>query len=255
MNFETISMNIKGGTANLTLNRPQKHNALNGQMLLEIRDAAEMLAQDRSLHSIVLSANGPSFCAGGDLTWMQEQQDATPEKRASEAQKLVDALSALNDLPQILIGDVRGNVFGGGIGLLSVCDIVVAKSDIRMALTETRLGLIPATIGPFILRALGTRFARQVFATTLPISETLALRSGLISEFCNQDDIDAKIEEKINTISKTAPHAVGLAKEYLKDLSDLSFDDQKRLSVKRLSQCWENAETQKIIGDFLKDRK
>ena len=156
------------GVATLTLNRPEKHNAMSGQMLQELQDAARALAADRSVRVVVLTGAGKSFCAGGDLAWMQAQMDADAETRAREARVLAEMLNLLNTLPQPLIGRLQGNAFGGGVGMASVCDVAIGVDSLKMGLTETRLGLIPATIGPYVIarmvrRARGASLCRRGF--------------------------------------------------------------------------------------------
>ena len=147
--FETIRVDVDArGVATLMLNRPEKHNAMSGQMLAELKQVAEQLGADHAVRVVVLSGAGTSFCAGGDLGWMREQMAADIETRGREAAKLAYALQALNTMPKPLIGALQGNAFGGGVGLASVCDVAIGADHIKMGLTETRLGLIPATIGP-----------------------------------------------------------------------------------------------------------
>ncbi|NOX74710.1 MAG: enoyl-CoA hydratase, partial [Alphaproteobacteria bacterium] len=162
--FETLKLETDTrGVATLWLARPDKHNAMSGAMLRELDRAADQLAGDDSVRVVVLAAEGKSFCAGGDLRWMQAQMNATPDERRAEARVLAMALFKLNTLPKPLIGRVQGNAFGGGIGLMSVCDVVIGVEDARFGLTETRLGLIPATISPYVLARMGEARARRVF--------------------------------------------------------------------------------------------
>ena len=146
-NTLTLSRDDRG-VATLMLNRPEKHNAMSGEMLQELKAAAAALAADRSVRVVVLTGAGKSFCAGGDLGWMQAQMTADAETRAREARVLAEMLMAINTLPQPVIGAIQGNAFGGGVGMASVCDVAIDADHIKMGLTETRLGLIPATIGP-----------------------------------------------------------------------------------------------------------
>ena len=164
--FQTIRIDVDDDRiASLTLARPDQHNAFNRQMIDELTAAAAELAGDDTLRAVVLSAEGKSFCAGGDLRWMQAQALADRHGKMAEARALAHMLLALNDLPMPLIARVQGNAFGGGIGLMAVSDIVIADAAAGFALTETRLGLIPATIGPFVMRRLGQAGTRQTFIT------------------------------------------------------------------------------------------
>ena len=160
--YETIRLETDArGVARLVLNRPDKHNALNAVMIGELTDAAMQLGHDSDVRAVVLSANGKSFCAGGDLGWMQEQFDADGDERIKEATRVATMLQHLDKLPKLVIAIIEGPAFGGGVGLAAVCDIVLAVPEAKFALTETRLGLIPATIAPFLIRRIGLTQARR----------------------------------------------------------------------------------------------
>ncbi|MEX0305409.1 MAG: enoyl-CoA hydratase-related protein, partial [Leisingera sp.] len=162
--FETITLETDArGVCTLTLNRPDKHNAMSGQMLQELTQAAAQLAGDGSVRVVVLTAAGKSFCAGGDLNWMRQQMGADAETRAREARVLAEMLMSLNTLPKPVIGALQGNAFGGGVGMASVCDVAIGADHLKMGLTETKLGLIPATIGPYVIARMGEAKARRVF--------------------------------------------------------------------------------------------
>ncbi len=146
-NFTTISLTTDSrGIASLTLNRGEKHNAMSAKMIAELTEAAALINQDQAIRVVVLTGAGKSFCAGGDLNWMREQFDADRATRIAEAKKLAMMLFALNTLEKPLIGKVNGNAFGGGVGMMAVCDMVIAADHAKFGLTETKLGLIPATI-------------------------------------------------------------------------------------------------------------
>ena len=154
--YETIQIDIDAaGVATLTLSRPDKHNALSGEMIAEIHAAATAFDGDDRVRVVVLRGAGRSFCAGGDLAWMKAQINATPEDRAAAAKKLAAMLGAVNSLSKPVIAAVQGAAFGGGVGLACVSDKVIASEAATFGLTETKLGLIPATIGPYVLARMG----------------------------------------------------------------------------------------------------
>ncbi len=161
MSYETILISHDSrGVATLTLNRPDKHNALNAQMIAELTAAASELAADAAIRAVILTGAGKSFCAGGDLAWMRAQTTATRAGRIAEATKLAGMLKALNELPKPLIGRVQGQAFGGGMGMMSVCDVTIAVTGPRFGFTEVRLGLIPATISPYVVACMGLAHVR-----------------------------------------------------------------------------------------------
>ena len=151
------------GVATIWMTRVEKHNAMSALMMDELTQAAKDLGSDDSVRVVVLAAEGKSFCAGGDLGWMKAQFDASPEIKEQEARRLANMLWTLNFLPKPLIGRLQGNAFGGGVGMAAVCDVAIGVEGLKMGLTETKLGLIPATIGPYVLARMGEAMARRVF--------------------------------------------------------------------------------------------
>jgi methylglutaconyl-CoA hydratase len=254
MPYSTINVVTDArGIATLTLARPEKHNAMNHEMMVEITDAAKVLGADETVRVVVLAALGKSFCAGGDLNWMRAQAEQDRSGKIAEARVLANMLATLNALPKPLIGRVEGNAYGGGIGMMAVCDIVVAVDCLRFALTETKLGLIPATIGPFVLRRMSETYARQVFFTAKSFGTELALRAGLVSSVCAVDEMDAVIEAEIKPILQTAPGAVAEAKALLQQMQGRDVEHDIELTVNALADRWETKEAQLRIAAFLKD--
>lgn len=254
MVYNTIEMSTDTrGIATLTLARPDKHNALNAEMMAEITDVTKTLAGDDSIRAVILAAKGKSFCAGADLNWMRAQMDQNRAGKIAEARVLAEMLAGLNSLPKPLIGRVEGNAFGGGIGLMAVCDIVIAVEGLRFALTETKLGLIPATIGPFVLRRLSETYARQVFFIAKPFDTDLALRAGLVSSTCTPEAMDAAIEAEVKPILQTAPGAVAHAKQLLQQMQGHTLENDIELTVNALADRWETSEAQQRIAAFFKD--
>lgn len=238
------------GIATVTLNRPDKHHAMDAAMIGELTQAASSLGADPAVRAVVLASTGPSFCAGGDLEWMRAQQAADRAGKIAEAGRLSAMLAALNALPKPLVARVQGNAFGGGIGLIAVADIAIAADGVRLALTETRLGLIPATIGPFVVARMGQGFARQVFFSGAAISSDLALRSGLLTETCPAAELDARVRHHTDAILKTAPGAVAAAKALCLRLGADQATDTAT-SIAALADCWESDEAQARIRAFL----
>lgn len=238
------------GVATLSLARPEKHNALNEKMMREITDACDVINKDAAVRVVILSAEGKSFCAGGDLKWMQSQMNADRKGKMEQAKVLADMLLELDMLQKPLIGKVEGNAFGGGIGMMAVCDIVIAKPGLKFALTETKLGLIPATIGPFVLRSMVEAYSRQVFFTAETFSSNFALSSGLVSQICEDAQIESAIEVHIEAILKTQPPAVTAAKQLLQQLRPGNLAEEVELSITALVDIWETDEAKTQIEKF-----
>lgn len=255
MTYETIQLNLdERGVATITLNRPEKHNAMDATMIRELTDVAINLGSDKSVRVVVLAAVGKSFCAGGDLGWMHDQFNKDREGKMAETGKLAEMLQTLNVMPKPLIGRIQGPAYGGGLGLISVCDIAIAVNTAKFALTETRLGLIPATIGPFVIRKMGEGYARQVFYTSKTFDADFALRSGLVSAVASEDEIDGLIEAEVAPALKTMPEAVAAAKALCLELGHLPHDLQMRHTAEALADRWESEEALECISNFLSKR-
>jgi methylglutaconyl-CoA hydratase len=251
MNFTTIRLTIDArGVAYLILARPDKHNAMNAEMIAELTEAAGQLAEDPAVRVVVLSGEGKSFCAGGDLGWMRAQADKDRAGKMAEAGALAGMLGALNALPKPLIGKVHGAAYGGGIGMVAVCDIVIAEEKTRFALTETRLGLIPATIGPFVLSRMGEAFARQVFFNAKPFDAAFLIRAGLVAQACPAEALEAAVEAEIAACLQCAPGAVAAAKALCRRLAGPDPRNAAMLTANALADCWETDETREGIAAF-----
>lgn len=254
--FETIRIETDDrGVATLWLARADKHNALSQQMMEDLTDAARQLGDDQAVRVVVLAAEGASFCAGGDLAWMKQQMSVDAETRREGARVLAGMLSALNILPKPLIGRVHGNAFGGGIGMMSVCDIAIAASDAKFGLTEVRLGLIPATIGPYVLARMGEARARRVFFSARIFGACEAVDLGLAAQSVSPGDLDAAIEAEIRPFLQAAPQAVAAAKAQCRALGPRIDDRVIEDSIDRLVAVWEGDEAPEGISAFFEKRK
>ncbi len=254
--FETISLTADArGVATLKLNRPEKHNALSAQMIAELTQAAGQLATDESVRVVVLAASGKSFCAGGDLGWMQAQMAADPETRFVEARKLAEMLNALNTLPKPLIGALQGNAFGGGVGMAAVCDVAIGVDSLKMGLTETRLGLIPATIGPYVIARMGEARSRRVFMSARLFDAAEAVELGLLARAVPADALAEAVEAEVRPYLSCAPGAVSSAKQLIQSLGPRIDDAVIDHTIRQLVTRWETDEAQEGIRAFFDKRK
>jgi len=256
MSYETISIAVDArGVATLTLHRAEKHNSLSAQMIAELTQAAGELGADERVRVVVLTGAGASFCAGGDLGWMREQFEASRETRMAEARKLAMMLKSLNELPRPLIGRVQGQAFGGGIGMMSVCDTVVAVDSAKFGLTEARLGLIPATISPYVLARMGEGKARRVFMSARIFGAEEARDLDLVSNVVSEADLDAAVEREIKPYLSAAPAAVAASKALARSLGPAITDAVIDDTIRRLADTWETPEAQEGISAFFEKRK
>lgn len=243
------------GVATLTLARAEKHNALSGEMIGEITEAARVLGLDPDVRAVVLAADGKSFCAGGDLGWMQAQMAAPPKARAAEARKLAVMLNALNTLEKPLIGRLQGNAFGGGVGMASVCDVAIGVDGLRMGLTETRLGLIPATIGPYVVARMGEAHARRVFFSGRLFGAAEAVELGLLARAVPVAELDEAVDAEVAPYLACAPGAVAEAKALVRALGPRIDEEIIDMTVDALVRRWESDETSEGIDAFFARRK
>lgn len=254
--FETITVETDGrGVATLTLNRPEKHNAMSAQMLAELTAAAAQLGADSTVRVVVLAATGQTFCAGGDLAWMQAQRDMDAPTRSAEARKLATMLGALNTLPKPLVGAIQGNAFGGGVGMACVCDAAIAVESAKFAFTETRLGVIPATIGPYVLARMGEGRARRVFMSARVFDAQEAVDLGILSKNVAAGDLARAIEAEVVPYLSCAPGAVAAAKQLARELGPDISDSVVDHTIDALAARWETPEAEEGITAFFAKRK
>ncbi|HHL20793.1 MAG TPA: crotonase/enoyl-CoA hydratase family protein [Aliiroseovarius sp.] len=254
--YETISVNVDArGVAVLTLERPDKHNALSAAMIAELTAVAATLGQDDAVRVVVLTGAGKSFCAGGDLRWMQDQMAAAPRARAAEARKLAEMLRALNEMPKPLIGRLQGQAFGGGVGMACVCDVAIGVAGARFGLTETRLGLIPATIGPYVVARMGEAMARRVFMSARLFRADEAVRLGILARVVASEELDAAIEAEVAPYLACAPGAVAAAKALARRLGPPITDAVIDETIAALSARWESDEAEAGIAAFFAGEK
>ncbi|MCA3435836.1 MAG: crotonase/enoyl-CoA hydratase family protein [Rhodobacter sp.] len=253
---ETITLTTDArGVARLTLNRPDKHNALNALMIGELTRAAAELAADPAVRVVVLTGAGASFCAGGDLGWMRGQMAADDATRAVGARALAQMLRALNELPQPLIGRVQGQAFGGGVGMMAVCDLCIGVDSALFGLTETRLGLIPATIGPYVVARIGESAARRVFMNGRRFDAGLARDIGLLARVVPAAALETETEEEVAPYLACAPRAVARAKALVRALGPRIDDATVAMTVSALVETWQDPEATEGITAFLDRRK
>ncbi|WP_295533909.1 crotonase/enoyl-CoA hydratase family protein [uncultured Thioclava sp.] len=253
--FETITVETDTrGVARLTLAREEKHNALSEQMMREITHAIQALGADQAVRVVILAAKGRSFCAGGDLKWMQAQISASAEQRAAGARVLAGMLNALNICPKPVIGAVQGNAFGGGIGMMSVCDVAIGVEGARFGLTETRLGLTPATISPYVAARMGEAKARRVFMSARLFEADEARELGLLARVVAPEDLEAAVQAEVAPYLACAPGAVAEAKALLRSLGPRIDEQVIEATIAALVTRWESAESAEGISAFFEKR-
>ncbi|MEM7642199.1 MAG: crotonase/enoyl-CoA hydratase family protein [Pseudomonadota bacterium] len=249
--MDTIQVDRDGrGVATVTLNLPDTHNALSAAMM----DELTAFAADPQARVVVLTGAGKSFCAGGDLRWMRAQFDASAEGRAAEGRRLAGMLKALNEMPVPLIARVNGAAFGGGVGLCCVADVALGVETALFGLTETRLGLIPATIGPYVIARLGEGVARRVFMSSRRFDAAEAVQLGVLAKAVPATELEAAVEAEVAPYLACAPGAVADAKRLARRLGPVIDDATIDESIAALARRWEGEEAAEGVGAFFEKR-
>ncbi|MGR3632613.1 MAG: crotonase/enoyl-CoA hydratase family protein [Limimaricola soesokkakensis] len=253
MSYKTLKLDTDDrGVLIVTLNAPERRNALSARMMDELTALAG--AEGAEARAVVLRGAGEVFCAGGDLTWMQAQIRADREGRRAEARRLAGMLDALNTMSSPLIGRVHGGAYGGGVGLACICDVVVAEAGTRFGFTETKLGIIPATISPYVLARMGEGRARQVFMSARLFDADEAVRLGIATRAVPLADLDAAIEAEVAPYLKIARGAAARAKALARSLGPRIDEAVIEATIDRLVEAWESPEAEEGIAAFLEKR-
>jgi len=214
------------GVARVRLNNPDKHNAFDDQIIGELTEAFVAIADNSNVRVMVLGSEGKSFSAGADLEWMKRMASYSYEENLRDASALALMLKTLNEIPQPTIARIQGPAFGGAVGLVSCCDMAVAASAASFSLSEVKIGLVPATISPYVIAAIGQRAARRYFVTAERFDAHRALQLGLVNEVVDAEQLDQEIDRLINTLLANGPEAVTGAKQLVFDVADKPIDQQ-----------------------------
>ncbi|WP_137895301.1 enoyl-CoA hydratase/isomerase family protein [Ramlibacter sp. 2FC] len=254
--MQYLTLSESGGVAQLTLNRPEVRNAFNDEVIAELTQAFGALGARTEVRAIVLAANGPAFCAGADLNWMRRMADYTREQNLADAGKLAEMLRVIHDCPKPTIARVQGDVFAGGMGLVAACDMAVSVDSANYCLSEVKLGLIPATISPYVIRAMGARAAQRYFLTAERFSAAEALRIGLVHELVPAEALDAKLAELTQALVGASPNAVREAKRLVQQVAGREIDAPLIAStVEGIADIRASAEGKEGVQAFLQKRK
>jgi methylglutaconyl-CoA hydratase len=254
---DTVLTEVDSGTGIVTLNRPERHNAFDEELIAELADALQDMEADPAVRVVVLSSTGKSFCAGADLAWMQRAAEYSEEENYQDAASLAGLLRMLNELNKPTIARVQGPAYGGGVGLLAACDIAVATFDAHFSLTEVRLGLIPAVISPYVIAAVGSRRARRYMLTGERFSASEAYRIGLLQEIVpGEEELDDAVGELVEALMSGGPHAQGECKALIRLVADRQIDeDVIEATAQRISRVRASDEGREGMAAFLEKRK
>jgi methylglutaconyl-CoA hydratase len=242
--------------AEVWLNRPDVRNAFNDSVIAELTAAFTAFASDADLRVVLLAGHGKAFCAGADLNWMRAMADYSWEQNRADAQMLADMLWTIWACPVPVVGRVHGDCYAGGLGLVAACDVVVASTPVNFCLSEARLGLLPATIGPYVIKAMGERAAQRYFTTAEVFSATEAQRLGLVHETCAPEQLDERVTSVINALSANGPAAVRACKTLVRDLAGQPITPLLREdTARRIADIRASTEGKEGVQAFLQKRR
>ena len=242
--------------AEVWLNRPEVRNAFNDGVVAELTQTFTELAAQVGLRAIVLAGHGKAFCAGADLSWMRSMSDYTWAQNHADASALAQMLWTLWSCPVPVIGRIQGDCYAGGVGLAAVCDVVVAAEGVHFCLSEAKLGLLPATIGPYVVRALGEAAARRYFLTAERFSATRAAQLGLVHEVVPAERLDAQVAEIVTALVANGPAAVKACKQLVKDVAGQPITPLLREdTARRIADIRASAEGREGVRAFLDKRE
>lgn len=254
--FTTLELHLDGPVARIWLNRPEMRNAIDDVFIRELGEAFAHAQAASGVRAVVLGGRGPAFCAGANLNWMKRAASFTPEQNLQDAAGLPRMLRTLADSRLPVIARIQGDVYAGGMGLVSVCDVAISADSAHYCLSEVKIGLIPATISPYVIRAMGARAAQRYFLTAERFTAAEAHRVGFVHEVVPADALDAKVDEVLKNILAAAPGAVAESKRLLRDVTGRPIDDELAAeTVRRIAALRASEEGQEGLRAFLEKRK
>jgi len=251
-----ITVESKGGVGRVTLNRPEVRNAFDDALIAKLTQTFTELDRDSSVRAVVLAGNGPAFCAGADLNWMKRMSGYSYDENVRDARALAEMLSTLDRMDKPTVARVQGPAFAGGTGLVAACDIAVGTPDAKFCFSEAKLGLSPATISPYVMRAIGARAASRYFLTAEVFDADEALRIGMLSALVPASELDASIEALLKHLLAGGSGAHARIKDLVHDVAGRPIDDElKGDTARRIAEIRASEEGKEGIASFLEKRK
>jgi len=253
--YETVKIQQDGPVARVSFCRPEIHNAFNDSLIYEMTDLFSSLKKDKNLRVIVLTGEGKSFCAGADLNWMRRVKDYSFEKNLEESMALAELFWLIYSMPLPVIGRINGAAIGGGTGFVAVCDIAVAAESAKFSFSEVKIGVVPACIGPYVIRKIGEGKAREFFISGERLTAAEAYRIGLVNRYYPDDKLDEEIEALIKTILSSGPNAIKMAKELISNVPLMTPDQFRPYTAEMIARLRKSDEGQEGMDAFLNKRK
>ena len=255
MEYDTIEVLKAKDIVTVKLNRPDVHNAMNAQMMEELTTCFKELSSDKTVRSIILTGNGKSFCAGADLNWMKSMVNYSKDENIKDSKLLLDLYEMIYSCPKPVIGRINGHAFGGGLGLLAVCDLNIALPDLKFAFSEVKLGIIPAVISTFVIKRIGVANMRRLFITGEKFTSEYARDIGLIDSVVPKENFDYEIQKYVEQIYSSGPNAIKEAKKLVNECQKTDLESYKKYTVEKIAELRVSEEGQEGINAFLEKRK
>ena len=253
---QNLSITQSGAVARITLTQPEIRNAFSDEVIAELAAAFQDVGARPDVRAVVLAAEGPAFCAGANLNWMRRMADYTRDENLADAGKLAEMLRVIYTCPQPTIARVQGDVYAGGMGLVAACDMAVSVDTAGFCLSEVKLGLIPATISPYVIRAMGARAAHRYFLTAERFDAAEALRIGFVHAVVGADQLDAKVDELLKALTSASPNAVRACKQLVQNVAEREIDASLiAATVEGIADIRASAEGREGVQSFLQKRK
>lgn len=255
MTYTTINVEKKKNSCVITLNRPDVHNAMNGQLIKELTHCVSELSKDEHIRTIILTGKGKSFCAGADLHWMKGMATYSKEENMKDSRLLLDLYEAIYTCPKPVIGRINGHAFGGGIGLITVCDITIGIPEKKFAFSEVKLGIIPSVISTYVVRRIGLAHMRRLFITGERFTTEHAQDIGLLDYVVPQEKLDETVQTCVEYLHSSGPTAIKEVKQLANMCEQMNRTDFKEFTVKKITELRVSPEGKEGISAFLEKRK
>jgi len=256
MKYDTIEIQKTKNVTTVCLNRPDVHNAINEKLIFELTSCFKQFYNDNNIRIIVLTGNGKSFCSGADLHWMKSMVNYSKQENINDSTLLLNLYETIYNCPKPVIGRVNGPAFGGGIGLVAVCDIVIAVSDCKFAFTEVKLGIIPAVISTYVIKRLGISNTKRLFITGERFDSNYAKEIGLVDHVAQDHQLlDDIIRKYVELLISSGPKAIKEVKDLIKAYEKFDLEKYKDFTVKKIAELRVSDEGQEGMNAFLEKRK
>lgn len=255
MSYQTVEFSVDGRIANVTFNRPEIHNAFNGTVIEEMSDIFAKIKANDDIRVVLLTGKGKSFCAGADLNWMRGVIKQSFDENLAESNALADLFYSIYTCKRPVIGRINGAAIGGGTGFVAVCDIAIAARSAKFSFSEVKIGVVPACIGPYVVKKMGEGKARELFITGERMNGDRAYEVGLVNRVVDDDQLDAEVDDLIRSVLTSGPEAVAMAKRLVSEVPGMTPEQFKPYTAEMIARLRVSDEGQEGMDAFLNKRK